>query len=54
MNITSLEYVKVRITGNLEDIMLEEAPEQERNLESQIKKMDLEDHLIHSQASARF
>jgi len=33
---------------------LEEAPELERDLESQTKEMDLEDSLIRSQASIRF
>jgi len=33
---------------------LEDAPELNRNLESQIKEMDLEDHLIRFQASTRF
>ena len=33
---------------------LEDTPELNRNLESQIKWMDLKDHLIRSQASARF
>ena len=54
MNIISLEYVKVRITSNLEDIMLEEAPELDRNHKSQIKEMDLKDHLIRSQDFTRF
>jgi len=34
-------------------IILEESPELKRDLESHIKEMDLKDHLIHSQASAR-
>jgi len=33
---------------------LEDASELNRNPENQIKEMDLEDHLICSQASARF
>jgi len=33
---------------------LEDAPELNGNLESLIQEMDLEDHLIRSQASARF
>ena len=46
MNITLLERARVQITRNLQDIILEEAPELKRKLESQIKEMDLEDHLI--------
>jgi len=54
MNITLLERARVQITRILQDIILEEAHEPKRNLESQIKEMDLEDHLIRSQASATF
>ena len=53
-NITSLECTKVWITGDLQDIILVDAYELKRNLESWSKKMYQEDLLLSLQASTRF
>jgi len=54
MKITSRRHTKVWITRDLQNILLENTPELERNLESQIKEMDLEDYPLFSQTSVRF